>query len=224
MPTSVAVSQLAVIGFLAKKGRRCFTSAQLSGLPLVFAVGRGHPAYAHSPYCTRRGQTNPFVLRHTFRHFTHHILQITTPPLMLCSASVRSVMPRLCACFWLTSSCRAHPSVKWPEHPVRFLISNSGQQTPVNFFGVFSNRGFNCGSTVSTARKNVRYRRNQNHRHAPGISLQCVPGTVFIHFVEEVEQGGGKGIIPSNGLNQVTGCSSVISSATAVPGERAETG
>ncbi len=143
---------------------------------------------------------------------------------MLCSASVRSVMPRLARYFWLTSSCRAHPSVKWPGIPVRFLISNSGQQTPVNFFAYFSNRGFNCGSTASTARKKCAYRRNQNHRHAPGISLQCGQRTVFIHFVEEVEQGGGKGLSPSNGLNQVTGCSSVISSARRAPGERAETG
>ncbi len=143
---------------------------------------------------------------------------------MLCSASVRSVMPRLCAVFWLTSSCRAPPSVKWPAHPSGFLISNSGQQTPVNFFGVFLNRGFNCGSTASTARKNVRVSRNQNHRHAPGISLQCVPAYLFIHFVEEIEQSGGKGIIAINGLNQVTGCSSVMSSATASSDERAETG
>ncbi len=143
---------------------------------------------------------------------------------MLCSASVRSVMPSFARYFWLASSCRAHPSVKWLRIPVRFLISNSGQQTPVNFSAYFSNRGFNCGSTASTARKMCAYRRNQNHRHAPGISLQSCQRTVFIHFVEEIEQSGGKVLSPSNGLNQVTGCSSVMSRLRRVPDERAETG
>ncbi len=143
---------------------------------------------------------------------------------MLCSASVRSVSRGFARCFWLTSSCRAHPSVSGLSIPVRFLISNSGQQTPVISSAYFSNRGFNCGSTVSTGVKMCAYRRNQSHRHAPGISFNACQCTVFIHFVEEVEQGGERVLSPSNGLNQVTGCSSVNRALRRVPGERAETG